>query len=298
MKNFSAALLLLLSFSLVSQELSKQQVLTFPISNELIDREHQTEKSQAGATSARIIASVNFKKSGNTLIPADSTCYIWLGNHTSIQDKTHGGANTIAADSTITYQYSNGTYAIKQRKIRDYGIANRDFYLWQNWNTTSWVNYARQRIYYNTDGNQTDFINELWNSNTSAWDSSEYWSHQYNGKNLIDNAYKSWSGGNIYNWTHSSYQFNGNNLTDEVFQTWNSTVKKLMNNSHTTYQYIANNKTGSTIQFWNIKNNNWQNSSRSEYFYSLNTLTYSLGYTWDSVNTVWNKTDSTVYKSN
>ena len=82
--------------------------------------------------------------------------------------------------------------------------------LWQSWDGSNWMNYARVAYTYNGDNN------------------------------LIEELLQIWVASNWVNESKNTYTYDGNNLIEELYQNWDSI--RWVNDIKYTYVYDVNNK--------------------------------------------------------
>jgi len=156
------------------------------------------------------------------------------------------------------YQTWDGTQWVNDRQYTYTYDANNNLILslGETWNDSVWVNYRQLTQTFDANGNRTGYTNVYYNSDGTQWTSG------YN-----------------YIWTYDD----NNNETSRLNQVWDGT--QWVNSSQYTYTYDDNNNETSRLnQVWD--GTQWVNDYQNTYTYDANNnLILSLGETWND--SVW-----------
>ena len=158
--------------------------------------------------------------------------------------------------------------------------------LLQLWSGSAWVNNQLITLSYDANNKNTVFLQQTWNG--SSWDNATQDIYTYDvNNNLITDTYQIWSGSAWVNSSLSTITYNASNkLTNELEQKWSG----LWVNSA---QYINtldanNNCTNQEYQTWN--GSIWVNSSQALATFDVNNnLTSEIDQIWNG--TSWDNTD-------
>lgn len=175
-----------------------------------------------------------------------------------IGERTDFWENSWIGYDSVTYSYTNNRLA---------EIISRDF------NGTDWKPRSRSLYEYDANGNNTRYLNQVWDS--TDWADEYQVLSTYNASNqLTESISQLW---NINSWLDLnrqtySYDANGNEI-ESISQFW--TTGNWENSSRETHAYDANNRlTVSTSQYW--AGIMWTNFYRSLYTYDMPTNTTTI----------------------
>ncbi|MCX6251265.1 MAG: T9SS type A sorting domain-containing protein [Bacteroidetes bacterium] len=245
-------------------------------------RPHGEQNSSKPLTDVKLDSILSFKW--------DTATHIWIP-----WKKEYRTYNTTGYPVLVLFLISNNTggfrnYQKHTTEFTETGMLSKD--TWYGWDqvTSGWVITAYQEyndnsrllnnyyyIYddtgnrilaggqmnylYDTFWNNTEIINQNWDTASSSW----------------------------INYNHSVNTYNANLLIEHLAQIWNNDSSQWRNNYDELYTYDINNRqVDYSIAYWNDSFQSWQNIFKKTNVYdSLQSLKYIDQYQWNNTTMVW-----------
>jgi hypothetical protein len=158
-----------------------------------------------------------------------------------------------------------------------------------------WYNSNKFIFTYDTLNNNTEELEQSWNSDLKKWDNYEKWTHTFNSYNITESLAQLW---NFEQWFDSrkvSFEYDiHNNRTGWIDQTWDgqwknvakvaftyntqnnlcSRLSQLWNNTqwenYDSVSFILDAQNNLTAQIYLLWSNEWENDHRVDYYYDEN----------------------------
>lgn len=213
----------------------------------------------AQTTHMRLIAVKQSRYNGTQFINYDSARYVYSGTHEGNLD----------------------IYPV----VLDYDKGNT--YTWDS--TDHWLQTNRYTNLFDANERMVQTTNEVWNTTTNHWDSSDRGMYTYNAQGQqTEYLVQDWNGGTWDNSFKQTITYTAAGMSQQLNQFWNSSNNTWFDNDRFVYSYDANNKLAEELhQFWN---STWQNVNRTRYSYNGTGLLQTASFhvwnisanTWDS----------------
>jgi len=201
-----------------------------------------------------------------------------------VEQTCSGGAWTNV--SKFISEYTSGNKLSKKVELE-----------WDNMNDV-WLN-KKQEIHTYTAGNETEFLQQVWNSGTTSWDNTDRNTYTYDANsNMLTNKYETWTGSAWQNVSRYTWTYNSNNqVTMELGEVWDFGSSSWGSNTKHTYVYDGNfNLTSHVYQVYDGGSFSWLNYDKYEYSYDSNSnKTLEISSFWNTVNDVWDFVDKTEF---
>lgn len=209
--------------------------------------------------------------------------------------------NNLLIDSVIVYNYD----AVMQQ----YDLVALMLYTFTGnlitervmkfWDGTQWVNSQRELYTYDSNGNEIEYISQIWDNMLNNWMDSNKSEKTYNANNqiLTDSQYN-WD--NMQNtWTplfksSFAYDSQGNMILKEYFTSDGFSFVPMQKYEYT---YDTNNNLiNETYSSWDINTSAYFYNFKNDYYYTGTTLDSIYSYYYDNFNLDWYLSSKTEYE--
>jgi len=253
--------------------------------------------SKSTATGSRLTKEVNTNFDGISLVPTDSTVYVYSGSRGGDLD------HTMKFDTALQFAYDGGNYDNGYRAIQVFDASNNitytKVYAWDP-SGNAWVN--SDSVYYSYDANNNLLKTTVteWDINNSNWVNLNRDSSVYNaGNEEISHTWQDWDG-NTGTWVNNEediYTHLYNQTATTLIKAWNAPQWDSIVFFHNIFD-ASHNIMITEEQDKDMATQLWVNQRKDSFTYdaSNNKLT-DLQYNWYNDSSRWIKSRFTAYSN-
>ena len=170
---------------------------------------------------------------------------------------------TFADNSWLNSSQNNYTYDTKGN------LTNLLLQIWDS-EISNWKNSGQYNYTNNSYGVINESVHQIWDTNLNSWKNSIMISFSYNSSNQIRTIInKKYQNDNCLNSSRSIHTYDSKGYLSEIlFEAWNEGLNTWTSSSRNQYINSSNGTVDNlVVQYWNTNSNSWENSSRTTYIY-------------------------------